>query len=124
MLWEKEQRWGSILKLLQMVQIPVALVTRIRAGVLSGVPRTRSTDRHGAPSGVSIHEYGIAVRWTSISERRMDNTARAEFQVESEHKHEWKSEHCWRRKIHTSTMGRGVKDARICLEVDKHAGEP
>jgi hypothetical protein len=45
---------------------------RIRAGVPSGVPRTRSADGHGAPSGVGIREYGIAVR-------QMDNTARAEF---------------------------------------------
>jgi hypothetical protein len=37
---------------------------------------------------------------------------------------EQKSERYWRRKIHTSTMGRGVKDARIRLEVDKHTGEP
>jgi hypothetical protein len=28
------------------------------------------------------------------------------------------------RKIHTSATGRGVKDARIRLEVDKHAGGP
>jgi hypothetical protein len=54
----------------------------------------------------------------------MDNTARAEFQVASECRHEWKSECYWRRKIHTSATGRGVKDARIHLEVDKHAGEP
>jgi hypothetical protein len=51
-------------------------------------------DRCGALSGVSICGYGIAVRWTSISERQMDNTARAEFQVESELGHEWKSEWC------------------------------
>jgi hypothetical protein len=74
-------------------------------------------DRHGAPSGVGIHEYGIAMRL-------IENTARAEFQVESECGHERKSECYWRRKIHTSAMGRGVKDVRICLEVDKHAGEP
>jgi hypothetical protein len=83
-------------------------------------------DRHGAPSGVSIHGYGIAVRQMSISERWMDNTARVEFQVESKHGCEWKSERYWRRKIqsHMSTMGRGVRDVRIRLEVDKHAGEP
>jgi hypothetical protein len=99
---------------------------QIQAGVTGRVLRTHSTDRHGAPSGVSIHvhEYGIAVRQTSISERQMDNTARAEFQVESECRHEQKSEWCWRRKIHTSATGRGVKDVRICLEVDKHTGEP
>jgi hypothetical protein len=28
------------------------------------------------------------------------------------------------RKIHTSTTGRGVKDVRICLEVDKHPEGP
>jgi hypothetical protein len=60
----------------------------------------------------------------SISERWMDNTARAEFRVESKCRCEQKSEWCWRRKIHMSVMGRGVKDVRICLEVDKHAGEP
>jgi hypothetical protein len=35
-------------------------------------------DRHGALSEVGIREYGIAGR-------RMDNTARVGFQVESEH---------------------------------------
>jgi hypothetical protein len=101
-------------------------ITWIQAGVLSRVPRTRIADRHRVLSGIGIHEYGIAVRRTSISERWMDNTARAEFQVESECRHEWKSEWCWRRKIqiHTSATGRGVKDVRICLKVDKHAGEP
>jgi hypothetical protein len=48
----------------------VTLVTRIQMGVPSGVLRTHSADRHGAPSGVDICEYRIAVR-------RMDNTARA-----------------------------------------------
>jgi hypothetical protein len=48
------------------------------------VTRTCSADRHGALSGVGIHEYGIAVRRTSISERRMDNTARAKPVHESE----------------------------------------
>jgi hypothetical protein len=42
----------------------------------------------------------------------------------SEHGRERMSECYWRRKIHTSVMGRGVKDARIRLKVDKHAGEP
>jgi hypothetical protein len=40
-------------------------------------------DRHGAPSEVGICEYAIAGRRTSISERRMDSTARVGFQVES-----------------------------------------
>jgi hypothetical protein len=124
MLWEEEQRWGSVSKLSQMVRIPATLVMQIQAGVPSGVPRTRSADRHGAPSGVGICEYRIAVRWMSISERQMDNTARAESRVESKCRCERKSERCWRRKIHMSAMGRGVKDARICLKVDKHAGEP
>jgi hypothetical protein len=117
MLWEEEQRQGSISKLLQTVQIPMTLIMQIRVGVPSRVPRTRSMDRHGALSGVSIHEYRIAVR-------QMDNTARVEFRVESERGHEWKSKWCWRRKIHMSVMGRRVKDVRICLKVDKHAGGP
>jgi hypothetical protein len=139
MLWEGEQRQGSVPKLLRTVQIPATLVMWIQAGVLSGVPRTHSTDKavhesfcesvkndswtalstdqHGAPSGVGIHEYRIAVRW-------MDNTARVEFWVESERRCEQMSEWCWRRKIHMSAMGKGVKGARIRLEVDKHAGEP
>jgi hypothetical protein len=49
------------------------------------VPKICSVDRHGALSGVGIHEYRIAVR-------QMDNTARVEFQVESERGHEWESE--------------------------------
>jgi hypothetical protein len=47
-------------------------------------PRTHSMDRCRTPSGVGICGYRIAVRW-------MDNTARAEFQVESECGHEQKS---------------------------------
>jgi hypothetical protein len=124
MLWEEEQRQGSVLKLLWTVRIPATLIMRIWVGVPSGVLRTHSADRHRAPSGVSM--YRIAVRQTSISERWMDNTARAEFWVESECGCEWKSERCWRRKIqsHMSVTGRGVRDVRIHLEVDKHAGEP
>jgi hypothetical protein len=74
-------------------------------------------DRCGALSGVGIHGFAV---------RQMDNTARAEFRVESEHRREQKSKWCWRRKIqsHTSVTGRGVKDARIHLKVDKHTGEP
>jgi hypothetical protein len=95
-------------------------------GVPSRVLRTCSTDRHGAPSGVGICGYGIAVRWTSITERWLDNTARAEFRVESECRCRQKSKQCWRRKIqsHMNMTGRGMKDARIRLKVDKHAGEP
>jgi hypothetical protein len=94
MLWEEEQRQGSISKLLWTVQIPTTLVTWIRVGVPSRVP-----------SGFGICEYRIAVRQMSISERQMDNTARVEFLVESEHGCEQKSERCWRRKIHMSTTG-------------------
>jgi hypothetical protein len=54
MLWEEEQRQGSVLKLLWMVWIPTTLVTWIWVGVPSGVLRTHSADRHGALSGVSI----------------------------------------------------------------------
>jgi hypothetical protein len=42
------------------------------SGHLSGVLRIHSVDRHRAPSGVGIHEYGIAVRRTSISERQIE----------------------------------------------------
>jgi hypothetical protein len=58
----------------------------------SGVPRTCSMDRHGALSEVSICEYGIAGRQTSIL-RRMDNTTRVGFQVESERGSEQESEY-------------------------------
>jgi hypothetical protein len=89
-------------------------------------PRTCSVDRHRAPSGVSICGYGIAVRWTSISERQMDNTARVEFQVESEcgMSRSLNSVGGGRFRVTRAQQGVGVKDARIHLEVDKHAGEP
>jgi hypothetical protein len=37
---------------------------------------------------------------------------------------EQESERYWRRKIHTSATGRGVRDVRIHLKADKHAGGP
>jgi hypothetical protein len=42
------------------------------SGPPSGVPRIHSVDRHGAPSGVGIREYGIAVKRMSSSERQIE----------------------------------------------------